>query len=217
MKLDVYEVNKDTGVRMRSAPDYSLFINADGNFNFSNAAAGSSYEFYLTSTSDATAAHYYYEPFVRSDGLIRLKFIPPAAVNVLMDQSDNHSNLVIIRNKEFLGVDALFPNEDSLKIRGDELCAGLFKKVGLLETPIALFVFDKGSDGINDLSGPVTSGLIASLPFVSGLDFFISAANPPDSTISIVLKGRYAEKEQVVNVPNWPSTTDKIMVQMWDY
>jgi len=43
------------------------------------------------------------------------------------------------------------------------------------------------------------------------------AANPPDSTIPVVLNGRYSGKTQVVNVTNWPSTTDNITVQMWDY
>jgi dienelactone hydrolase len=217
LKLVIYEVNKDTGVRIRSTPDYSTSIDTDGNFKFTNATAGSNYEFYLTSTADATSVHYYYEPFTRSDYLIRLKFIATALMPYIVDQSANHSNLIVIRDKEFLGVNTMSPNEDSLKVKGTEVCAGVLPKTGILGTPIALFIFDKGSDGVSDLSGPITSGIVANLSFISGLDFYMRAANPPDSTIPVVLNGRYSGKTQVVNVPNWPSTTDNITVQMWDY
>jgi len=211
LKLDIYEVNKNTGVRISSTPDYSTSINADGNFKFSNATAGANYEFYLTSTADATSAHYYYEPFIRSDYLVRLKYLAPNILALLMDQSAAHSNLIVIRDKEFLGVDSMSPNEDHLTVNGTELCAGLLPGAGLVGTPIALFIFDQGSDG-------VSSGLTSlSLPFIAGLDFYMRAANPPDSTIPIVLNGRYSGKTQVVNVPNWQSTTDTITVQMWDY
>jgi pimeloyl-ACP methyl ester carboxylesterase len=215
LKLDIYEVNQNTGVRISSTPDYSTSINADGNFKFTNATAGSNYEFYLTSTADATFAHYYYEPFIRSDYLVRLKYLAPAVIALLMDQSAAHSNLIVIRDKEFLGVDSMSPNEDSLTVNGTELCAGLLPGTGIVGTRIALFIFDKGSDTVNNL-GPITTGLIASLPFITGTDFFM-AATPPDSTISIVLNGRYSGKTQVVNVPNWQSTPDTITVQMWDY
>lgn len=214
LKLDIYEVNKDTGVRVKSIPDYSTSISADGNFKFTNATAGSNYEFHLTSPSDTTSVHYYYEPFIRSDYLVRLKYMAPAVIGALMDQSVNHSNLILIRNKEFLGVNSMYPNEDILRVNNTELCTGVLTKNGILGTPIALFIFDKGSDGVSDLSGPIAS---LSLPFIAGLDFYMKAANPPDSMVSIVLKGRYSEKIQVVNVPNWQSTTDYITVQMWDY
>lgn len=216
LKLDAYEVDQKTGGRIRSTPDYSTVINAGGNFTFARALAGRSYEFYITSPSNETFGHYYYEPFVRSDRLIRLKYIAPSIVGSLMDQSAAQSNLIIIRNKEFLGVNALYPNEDSLKVNDTELCAGILTANGILGTPIALFVFDKGSDRANDLSGPIQSGLVASIPFIFGLDFYLQAA-PPERPISIVLKGRSAKKTQVVNVPNWPSTQNKITVQLWDY
>jgi pimeloyl-ACP methyl ester carboxylesterase len=214
LKLDIYEVNKNTGVRIKSTPDYSTLINADGNFTFPHATAGSNYEFYLTSTVDATSAHYYYEPFIRSDYLIRLKYLAPSILALLMPESVNYSNLVFIRDKELLGVNTMYPNEDSLKINGTELCAGVLPGVGLVGTPIALFIFD-GSEGVSPEL--ITSGPVASLPFIAGLDFFMAAANPPDSTISIVLNGRFSGKTQMVNVPNWQSTTDTITVQMWDY
>jgi hypothetical protein len=149
LKLDIYEVNKNTGVRISSTPDYSTSINADGNFKFSNATAGANYEFYLTSTADATSAHYYYEPFIRSDYLVRLKYLAPNILALLMDQSAAHSNLIVIRDKEFLGVDSMSPNEDHLTVNGTELCAGLLPGAGLVGTPIALFIFDQGSDGVS--------------------------------------------------------------------
>jgi pimeloyl-ACP methyl ester carboxylesterase len=217
LNLEIYKVDKATGVRISSTPDYSTSINADGNFKFTNATAGANYEFYLTSTSDDTFAHYYYEPFIRSDYLVRLKYIAPTSLAFLMDQSAAHSNLIVIRNKEFLGVDSMSPNEDSLKVNGTELCAGLLPGAGLVGTRIALFIFDKGSDTVNHL-GPITTGFITTLPFITGTDFYMAAANPPDSTISIVLNGRNTGgRTQVVNVPNWQSTPDNITVQMWDY
>ena len=193
MKLDIYEVNKDTGVRINSTtPDYSTLINqADGNFIFPNATAGTNYEFHLTSPTDTTVSgHYYYEPFIRSDYLIRLKYIAPNLLGFIIDQSASHSDVIVIRNKEFLGINSMSPNEDSLKLNGTELCAGVLTATGVLGTPIALFIFDKGSDGVSDLSGPINSGIVSTLPFVAGLDFYMPAANPPDSPIPIVLNGR---------------------------
>jgi pimeloyl-ACP methyl ester carboxylesterase len=217
LNLEIYKVDKATGVRISSIPDYSTSINADGNFKFTNATAGSNYEFYLTSTSDDTFAHYYYEPFIRSDYLVRLKYLAPAVIALLMDQSAAHSNLIVIRDKEFLGVDSMSPNEDHLIVNGTELCAGLLPGAGLTGTRIALFIFDKGSDTVNNL-GPITTGIISTLPFITGTDFYMAAANPPVSPISIVLEGRNTGgRTQKVNVPNWQSTPNIITVQMWDY
>jgi pimeloyl-ACP methyl ester carboxylesterase len=216
LTLDVYEVNKGTGARIRSTPDYSTSINADGEFAFAKATAGSSYEFHLTS-ANPNSSHYYYEPFIRSDYLIRLKYIPPFEMSSLWDENVNHSNLVVIRDKEFIGLDSMSPNEDSLQVNSTELCKGVLPQNGVLGTPIALFVFDQGSDGQSNLSGPITTGLVASLPFIAALDFYIPAADPPDSTIPIVLERRNTGKTQVVNVPNWRSTTDTITVQLMDY
>ena len=53
---------------------------------------------------------------------------------------------------------------------------------------------------------------------MSGTDLYMPTVDPPDGTISIVLTPRDGGgKTQVVNIPNWASSNDRITVQFREY
>jgi hypothetical protein len=62
--------------------------------------------------------HYYFEPFVRSDHLVRL--LDSDALNVLTERSSQHVAIVIIRYKELWGDQG--SQSDVLMINGINVC-----------------------------------------------------------------------------------------------
>ena len=69
--LDVWWVKKSTGERIGSHPWASFDIGPDGNFGPFYAFYGIHFEFAVTREGDVDV-NFYYEPFVRSDNLVRL-------------------------------------------------------------------------------------------------------------------------------------------------
>jgi hypothetical protein len=81
---------------------------------------------------------------------------------------------------------------------------------------ICFFAYDLGNNGVTDLSTPIP--FFHAIPFLTGVDYYLPASTPPDSTISLELSPRGGGgRTQVVNVPNWASSTDRISVQFQDY
>jgi hypothetical protein len=80
---------------------------------------------------------------------------------------------------------------------------------------IAMFAFDAGSDAASNVSAPLP--LLFSLPFLSGVDLFVPATAPATGTSSVALRSRGAGPLRVVNVPDFPSSTDSISVNLNDY
>ena len=64
---------------------------------------------------------------------------------------------------------------------------------------IAIISFDIGVDGVTD-----TSALTSLGPFLSGIDVYMPATDPPDGTITFSHRQR-REGEQVIATPNWSS------------
>lgn len=224
--VELYEVNGSTGFRINSTPLYRAPLNADGSFGPFTAKAGKYYEFNLQSETDDSvpALHYYYEPFIRSDYMIRLKTDRiDGILNSIIERGDNHCAIAIIRNKEFVGDAQTYPAEqmmanDSLKVAGQELFNADI--VPASKHTIGFFLFDSGSDGKNDLSQCI--GIFGLIPFISGVDFYLPASETPDGSISIILKSRKVagttnDKLQILNVPNWASSNSQIFVQFNDF
>lgn len=214
--IDVYEVVPGTGARMDQAPVYSQAIAADGSFGFKKAQAGTTYEFATHSTANpGMTQHFYYEPFIRSDLLLRLKLSETnGTLSSMVDVDAGQTNMTIVRNKELVGDAQDYPEQaplvnDSLTVNGEELCRE--NATPAANRTIGLYVFDAGSDGRSNVAQAIEA--FASIPFVSGVDLFIPAA-PPAATVSVMLKGRQnGGRVQEINVPNWSSATDKVTVQ----
>jgi pimeloyl-ACP methyl ester carboxylesterase len=100
--LEVWEVSARTGQRRCRVA--RVDIADDGSWGpVRGLRAGASYEFALLNEG-ANTHHIYFEPFKRSDHLVRLLTSEPnAGINLLIERSPNHSALTMIRYKELWG------------------------------------------------------------------------------------------------------------------
>ncbi len=219
--LDIYEVTPETGVRISETPLHSQAIGADGSFEFNNAAAGKTYEFATHSPAEPNMTqHFYTEPFIRSSLLIRLLLSEPdSALTGKVETGENHTNLTVVRDKELVGDAQNHPDQpllenDGLTVNGEELCSEATTPAR--SSTIGLYVMDDNSDGQSHIAQSISD--FALIPFVNGIDLFIPASTPPDAVVSVVLKGRQnGGRPQMLNVPNWPSETDKVTVKFHAY
>jgi hypothetical protein len=211
--LQIWEIDGQTGARIGSQPQVNYPIGGTGDWGPFQAKAGVNYEFTLV--REALIVHFYFEPFVRSDYLIRLNTeIPGKGMGSHMDTSDRQSNMYISRNKEFWGDQGA--ENDVLTINGTNIITSTICPLNKLV--VAIFVCDNGADGKSDLMAPITYFYTSVAFFISGADLYIPAANPPTGTISMILTPRGGDgKTQVINVPNWVSIKDRISVQFNDF
>jgi hypothetical protein len=80
---------------------------------------------------------------------------------------------------------------------------------------IGMFAFDVGSDGVSNPTVP--HPLLFSLPFLSGVDLFMPAAQPPSGKVTVALRSRGAGRLRRVTFPNFPSSTDSVSVGLNDF
>ena len=211
--LQIWEVDGKTGARTTSQPQATYPIGGTGAWGPFDARSSVNYEFCLLQETFMT--HYYFQPFIRSDYLIRLNTeIPGKGLSSHADTSDRQSNMLIMRNKEFWGDQGA--DSDVLTVNGSNIVTPAICPLNKLV--IAIFVNDNGADGKSDLTAPIPYFFSAIPYFISGADLFIPAANPPDGTIPLVLTPRGGGgATQVINVPNWVSSKDRIAVQFNDF
>lgn len=210
--LQIWRVDGDTGARIDKKPEAVFPIGADGNWGPFKAKGGQSYEFALL-LEGAFTHHFYYEPFFRSDYLIRLNTEEPGTgVGTLLDTSDHQSDLIFIRYKELWGDQG--DENDTLLVNGVNIVNAATCPISKLVN--AIFAYDEDSDGVSNLSMPIAS--FFAIPFLTGVDLFIPGADPPDATISNVLVPRGGGgQQQVINVPDWASSDHRITIQFHDY
>ncbi|MBN1655690.1 MAG: hypothetical protein JXA30_18135 [Deltaproteobacteria bacterium] len=220
--LEMYKIDQETGLRLSDTPEYKADISGNGEFGKISARAGVYYEFVIFDEKnlDETTQHFYYEPFIRNDYLLRLKTSrPDGVIGSTLVRREEQSNLVIVRNKEFVGDAENYPDEkglakDSLTVNGielstKELCPASNRTIGM-------FVTDINSDDETELGQWIDA--FASIPFISGADVFVASSDPPDDPITIVVKDRSASgTQQMLKVPNWISTKHRISVQFNDF
>jgi hypothetical protein len=206
--VEVWEVDGASGQRTSPTPVARLAIGESGAWGPAVIVAGRHYEFALLRPG-VSPNHYYYEPFVRSDHLVRL--LDSDALEALGDKGPNHTGMVIIRYKELWGDQG--SESDILAINGTNVCNPATCPI---EHQVnAVFAFDRGSDGRTDLSAPDPA--YSSLPFVTGVDIFVPAAIPPTGKVSVALTSRGAGPVRTVNFPNFASATDAVIVQLNDF
>jgi hypothetical protein len=210
--LQVWEINPETGMRMGAMPKAVYPISGDGAWGPFQATAGRHYEMVLLREGMFTA-HFYPEPVIRSDYLIRLNTENEGeGVNSLIVDSGRSSAIIIVRNKELWGDQG--SQNDALRINGVNVVNAATCPVD--KRVIAMFAYDDNLDGMSDVSQPIP--FFATMSFFQGVDLTIPAATPPDGTIHVVLTPRDAGgKTQEVNVPNWASLGHSISVMFNDY
>ena len=210
--LQIWEVDGDTGERRGRRPKATFEIGTDGAWGPFNANGRKHYEFAL-SRSDGSTHHFYFQPFLRSDHLVRLlTSVPGQGLDLLREASDDHTGIGITRYKEMWGDQGAL--DDVLEIDGTNVLnpatAPRTKRVN------AMFAFDHDIDGVTDLSAPVAAWF--ALPFISATDLFIPAAIPPDRTIEVKMIARAGDGDvEVLNIPNWASSGHIVTLQFRDF
>jgi Lipase C-terminal domain/Lipase (class 2) len=209
--LELWRVDPATGHRLTGGPEVSQVLPEDGSFGPWRVNGRKTYELVLS--RGGTAHHFYTSPFVRSSHLVRLlTSAPGTGLDLLRATSDHHTSLTLVRNQEIWGdQDA---GSDVLTVAGQALAtpeiAPQAKRV------IGLFAFDQGVDGVSDLSQPIAT--LFALPFLSGGDLFLPATTPPDGTVRIETVARSGTGErEVINVPNWASSSHHVSVMLRDW
>ncbi|MQY10963.1 hypothetical protein SRB5_10770 [Streptomyces sp. RB5] len=209
-RLEIFRVDPRTGRRLGHHPVAAYDIGADGSWGPFRGSGTAHYEFALIWNEEQTH-HLYLPPSRRSDHLIRLLTSHPGeGVSALVETSDRHTALSITRNKEWWGDQG--EAGDSLRVDGQEI-------VNAADAPrtkrtIGIFAQDAGSDGVTDLTAPLPA--FHALPFLTGVDLYLPAAPGRSHTLTALPRATDGRPD-TLNVPAWPSSTDRVSVQFDDY
>ncbi|WP_289009174.1 alpha/beta fold hydrolase [uncultured Thermomonospora sp.] len=210
-RMEIFEVDPRTGARKTRRPLAAYRIGPDGRWGPFLGRGGAHYEFAVI-WDEGTVHHTYFQPFRRSDALVRvLTSRPGEGVSGRVETGDRHVSLVINRQREWWGDQGA--GGDALWINGRQVLnaanAPRTKRV------IGIFAYDAGRDGVTDLSAPIPS--FFEQPFLTGVDVFIpaSAAGRPIPVVSRPRGGSGAL--DVLVVPALPSSKHRFTVQFDDY
>jgi pimeloyl-ACP methyl ester carboxylesterase len=226
-ELSIYEVKASTGFRVSDEPIVTVTIGEDGEWGPFKVKKNMTYEFAFVHSNGEK--HYFYrEPFTRSDYFVRLNTSRPGSgLGLLLTRSPNHVDLLVSRDKEIWGdqgkeSDILLV--DGINVATPEAAARAKRLSGLFLLdwgywPGSLFpeaYYGTSVLGESDLTAPIP--IFHAQGFLSGLDYYMPAASPPDRTIKLRLtpRGRI-KKTQSVNVPNWASDQVRVTVVFNDY
>ena len=209
--LEVWLVDGDTGERVGAAPRATFAIGPDGSWGPYKALFGLHYELALAREGEVTI-NYYYEPFLRSDHLVRLNVAGGLAP--FITSSDNHTSLTVVRYREFWGDRGA--QNDVLDVGGTNVINATSAPSGAVgAASVSVFLFDVGVDGVSNVPGPIPFPF-GPLGFLTAQDLFIPT--DPEDTVSVrVVPRGVVEDEVTVNVPNLPSTTNRVVVQLNDF
>jgi hypothetical protein len=208
--VQLWPVNQTTGQRTAKKPLASFAINKSGYFGPVKVQSGQRYEFAEVRAGEPTH-HFYYEPFIRSDHLIRL--LESDALRSAGGPPDPRSvAMVIIRYKEMWGDQGA--QNDTLKINGIKACNAT--TCPLSQEVNALFAADFNHDGKSETSHTWKPYQDLGF-FVSSVDIFAKAHKPPKGEVKVSIKDRGKGPTRTISFPDWPATTDDVTVQLNDY
>lgn len=211
--LKLFEVDSQTGARTQTDPLATFMVGDNGNWGPTTVNPDKHYEFELTSNRGLTS-HFYWQRFLRSSNLVRLLSGPPdSAARMNTNTSDNHTAMVVSRQREWLASDVL---EISTKSAGmDQPVVNAITAAAGAANSIGIHIHDAAAS-------PGNSSL-AALPYFSsqsfqyGVDVFMPAADPPTGVITLRnLPRGDMSKPQVLNLPNWKSSAHFVSVVFSD-
>jgi pimeloyl-ACP methyl ester carboxylesterase len=221
--LDIWEIDSDTGMRVTDEPHATFEIDESGDWGPVMVDSRKHYEFVL-SADTGQAHHLYPQPFLRDNHLVRLlsgAADSPSRVN--SNTSDDHTNLIAIRMREWYAMDdGDLPGDErdvlEISVRSE---SGDTDPVNVVTSSVG-----NGAIGIHihDAAASPGDSTLAPLPYFSmqpfqaGVDVFMPAADPPDGTITIKnLPRGDADRPQILNVPNWASSGHTITLMFSDF
>lgn len=217
-RLQIWEVDAESGERLDSNPLASFDIGSDGHWGPATLNPEAHHEFLLERPGRAEH-HFYRQPLIRDSHLVRLNTSPAGSeIELNTNVSDDHAALVISRDMEWWSDRGT--ESDMLEIATTS-AAGNQAAVDIISTAM-------GNDNIgihvhDDEATPLlTSGdplpYFSAQPFQEGVDIYMPAATPPNGVISVVSSPRGdTRNQQVLNVPNWASSGHRISLIFNDY
>jgi hypothetical protein len=208
--LKVYEVRPETGQRKPGGPVHALTLGADGSFGPLRVNGKKHYEFAVSKDGESTI-HNYPEPFEHDDHFFRVLSAPGLAP--FIETGPGHTALTVTRMREWWGNQAGVGSNDKLELNGlnviNPAIAPRARRV------LAVFNFDKRSDGVTDTSAALFPFNV--LSFLTGLDNYLPASPDASGTIAVRETMRGSGHEETINVPNWPSSQHTVSVYFRDY
>lgn len=207
--LACYAIDPKTGERLETVATRTL--GADGYWGPIDVDGRHHHEF-VVRTGDVIQ-HLYRHPELRSNQFVRLHVGEAGGLtDDLVDRGPDHVALVINRDREWWG--DVGPRSDSLLIDGTDVVTP--ELAPLEDGIISPMVFDAGADGQSDLTAPVPA--FGDVPFLTGVDLFLPATDPPEDTVPVVTRprGRGGLGRRMA-VPNWPSDQRRLVVHVPDH
>jgi hypothetical protein len=214
--LEVWQVESATGQRMGDAALATFAIGETGAWGPVELSSSNQYEFALRRPANEavlveTVHHFYPEAFKHSNQFFRLQSSAPGgSIEGFLPATETFTGMVVTRQREFWGdQDSL---SDELLINGlNVLDANISPRTGV---NLAVFVFDHEADGVTDLTKGEVSPFDV-ITFLTGADVSIAATPDGSGVISVELVTR-GGTETEMNIPNWPSATNRISVMFND-
>jgi pimeloyl-ACP methyl ester carboxylesterase len=208
--LEVWWVDGRTGARIGSHPQETFAIGPDGDFGPFRVWHGLSYELSVKREGEVEIA-YFFEPFRRSDHLVRLNVALGLAPFIPSDPAS--TALTVVRYKEFWGDRGA--ENDVLAIDGTDVINPTTAPSGSVgAASVSFFLFDVGADGVSNVTTVPFPFTI--LSFLTGADLFVPSAPPGSVSVTTVPRGDF-DAERTVNVPNRPSSEARVVVQLNDF
>jgi pimeloyl-ACP methyl ester carboxylesterase len=204
--LSIFAVDGQTGRRLGDTPEATYEMSGDGSWGPFAADGDTYYEFALD-RPDSGTHHVFMQRFVRDDHWVRaLTSEPGGLADSFWELSDDNQNIAILRNKEWWGDQGA--DGDALEVAGaDIMTAALSPRVN---RTIGIFVHDQGLDGQSDLGAPVSP---TGLPFLTGVDLFIPADDPPTGTVAVTATPRLGDGPEGFCIPNYSSSSHRSSIQ----
>ncbi|GIF76492.1 alpha/beta hydrolase [Asanoa siamensis] len=208
--LEVYRVSPLTGRRLDRHPVHRAALTGDGAFGPVTLKGSQRYEFAVVRPGAATH-HFYFQPFLRDDALVRLLTSRPGeGLGALVETGDRHTALTVQRQKEWWGDQGA--DGDRLWVNGTDILNAA--NAPRVKRVIGIFAFDAGKDRRTDLTAPLPAFFAQT--FITGMDVFVPAAPAHLGLVSIVV-GQRGGGYDLANVPNWPSSEHRITVNVDDF
>lgn len=208
-RVDVYELDAATGRRLTPQPVARFTIAADGGFGPFTAAPQARYEFAIVH-STGHVQHHYFQPFQRTDRLLRLLTNRPGeGISSRVPVDPRHSALSLTRYKEWWGDQGA--GSDHLSVNGVDILNAVTAPRD--KRAIGLFAHDQLVDQRTDLSAAIAD---FDEVFITAADVYIPAAADASGTVTVTIQSRAGGGTQQFAVPNWPSHTDRITINAHD-
>jgi pimeloyl-ACP methyl ester carboxylesterase len=235
--LEIWEVHPATGARKYADPEAVINIGPTGNFGPVAVNGMKYYEFAMSRPEVDFVTHYYFQPFIRDNHLIRLLATPTdSAILANTTKGPDHTAVVILRYFDYLtngltGNDTLWVTTKS-PAWDDDPVNPTPPTLNILSAPniaprtykLGIHAHDSASPGPPPAPTPDKVSTLALIPwfatqaFQTGVDIWMPATEPPDGTITFMNEpAGDTTRPQTINIPNWASEGHRVLVMFNNY